>query len=140
MESILKRMGDSDTVIDYEEKEYAELLHYYAATQETPEEIISIYSVEENSGDVVIFPEADLGDDFDGLERDWYKNGKIADGDIVWTEPYIDASTGEAVTTASKAYCKDEDFVGVVAADILVSTLINMINETEIGETGYGVI
>lgn len=140
MESILKRMGDSDTVIDYEEKEYDELLHYYAATQETTEEITSIYSVEENSGDVVIFPEADLGDDFDGLERDWYKNGKAADGDIVWTEPYIDASTGEVVTTASKAYFKDDDFVGVVAADILVGTLIDMINETEIGETGYGVI
>ena len=81
-----------------------------------------------------------MGDDFNAKERDWYKNAVEAKGETVWTEPYTDASTGETVVTVSRAYYTGDKLAGAMSADVMVGTLIDMVDKLKIGETGYGVI
>src|SRR5699024_1350137 len=63
-----------------------------------------------------------------------------ADGDIIWTETYVDEGSGETILTAAKAYYKGGQLEGVVGADVLIDTLIDMIDKITIGEEGFAVI
>lgn len=61
--------------------------------------------------------EVDLNE-YDPTERDWYKQAKEANGEIIWTAPYIDTATGFSTITLAKAV-KDSSgkTIGVVGID-----------------------
>src|SRR5690625_5937229 len=44
------------------------------------------------------------------------------------------------IVTASKAIYKKDQFIGVVAVDILADTIIDMANNIEVGDSGYVVV
>ncbi|MHA6253294.1 methyl-accepting chemotaxis protein [Oceanobacillus sp. CAU 1775] len=137
--SHLERFLTSDIVLDYEPETRDDLLDYYQETQETNDMITSIYSAIDSTGEVIIYPVVDLSPDFEPRDREWYQNATASDT-ITWSRPYIDESTGEVVITASVAYYNGSRLSGVIGADILVGTLIDMMEQLEIGETGFGVI
>src|SRR5699024_4101954 len=91
-------------------------------------------------GEIIDYPVLDRESDYNVKERPWYQNAVDAEGEIVWSEPYPDAATGDIIVTASKAYYNGNELAGVMAADILIDTLIDMIDQITIGETGYAVI
>lgn len=134
----LERFVANELLTNSENK--ADLLQYFKETQETTPTIANVYTVFDSTGDTIIYPETDFSKDFVPTERDWYKNAVKANGNSVWTEPYIDASTGETVITVSKAYYKNKKLVGVASIDVMVGTLINMVEKLQIGGTGYGII
>lgn len=136
---IMTRMTMNEDIIP-SEGDNEEVLAYFRETQETTDAVINLYSASESTGDVVIYPEADLGNDFLAKQRDWYKEAVAAKGDPVWTAPYKDGSTGETIITISEAVYQNDQLVGVVGADILVDTLIEMVNKMDVGDTGYGMI
>ncbi|HXD10280.1 MAG TPA: cache domain-containing protein, partial [Anaerolineales bacterium] len=81
-----------------------------------------------------------LPPDFDATERPYYKitsplfNPKRL---TRWTIPYVDATGGGlVVTAASPVYIQDE-FNGVMAADIQLSRITEQISSLKIGQTGY---
>lgn len=77
------------------------------------------------------------GEDYDCVERDWYKQAKEKDG-IVVTDPYVDAFTGKIViTVAAPMYNSAGEFVGVHGADITIEELAHMIDALK-DEDGYG--
>ncbi|MFD6441546.1 cache domain-containing protein [Peribacillus sp. NPDC060186] len=59
---------------------------------------------------------------------------------MIWTEPYTDKATNTLVITASKAVYDGDKLIGVLGVDISIDTLITMVNQTELGETGYTVL
>ena len=70
-------------------------------------------------------------DDWDQTTRPWFINAKLAETDIVFSEPYLDANTGDIIISLSKVvYNKDGIDIGVIAADILVTKLNMEINRT----------
>lgn len=140
LDNTLERFISNDLVVNYQPESRDTLLQYFAETQETTPVIANIYTVIDETGEVVIYPVADLGDDFNARERDWYQNAVEANGSTVWTDPYIDASTGETVVTVAKAYYDADKLTGVMAADVMVHSLTEMVDQLTIGETGYGVI
>lgn len=82
----------------------------------------------------------DVPDDYDPTSRPWYTAAKEA-GEIIWTDPYVDAETGEVVVTiASPVYGKSQRLVGVIGIDISLNTLAEELNKIEIGESGYPVL
>ena len=135
----LDRFISNDLVANYQPETRQDLLGYFGETKETNPSIANIYTVLDQTGEVIIYPEVDLGNDFNAKERDWYQNAVGANGETVWTEPYIDESTGETVVTVARAYFTGDKLTGVMAADVMVDTLIDMIDKLKIGETGYGV-
>src|SRR5699024_992320 len=42
--------------------------------------------------------------------------------------------------TAAKAYYNDDDLIGVMSIDVLVQSLVDMVNRVEVGDTGFAVI
>src|SRR5699024_8881465 len=137
--STLERFAANQLLVNYDTKNEKELLQLFKETEKANPNYINIYRGTE-SGELMIYPEADLGEGFNPKERDWYQDATAAEGEVIWTEPYIDESSGETVVTAAKAYYNGNKLIGVVGADVLVDTLIDMIDNVAIGETGYAVI
>ena len=70
-------------------------------------------------------------DDWDNTQRDWFLDAKNARGAIAFSEPYVDAETGEIIVTLSMTVlgAGGED-IGVIADDLTINDLQGMINET----------
>ena len=116
------------------------ILQMFKETQEVTPTIEFIYTGLA-TGEMILYPvDDDLGPDYVVEERVWYQDAVESNGEIIWTEPYEDAGTNEIVVTVAKAYFDGDTLTGVLAADVQVSTLVDIVNNIEIGETGYAVI
>jgi GAF domain-containing protein/HAMP domain-containing protein len=54
-----------------------------------------------------------------------------------WTIPYVDATGAGLVVTVAAPIYEDDDFMGVVAADMQLSQITEQINAIKVGKTGY---
>lgn len=73
---------------------------------------------------------------FDHRERIWYVLAKEKN-ETVWTPLYIDANSGELVTTISTPVYSKNEFIGVLGFDILLETLKNDILDIKFENSGY---
>ncbi|MCR5829067.1 MAG: methyl-accepting chemotaxis protein [Lachnospiraceae bacterium] len=75
--------------------------------------------------------------EFNGLTRAWYTNAVAAKGAYCYSEPYVDASSGELVVAVSK-YFNANGWEGIAAIDIFVSQLLADIDKlvSEGGDPG----
>ena len=64
-------------------------------------------------------------ENYDPTDRDWYTKAVEAKKAVV-SDPYIDAKTKELVITVSKPIFHDDGNISVVAADIFVTSVINI--------------
>jgi len=76
-------------------------------------------------------------DDYDPTSRPWYHLAKENPNEVIWTDPYVDAFTGGYVITVTKAMVVDNEFVGAIGVDILLSTIADRIGEKNPGFNGY---
>mgnify|MGYP001627190567 FL=1 len=74
-----------------------------------------------------LIPETELPEGYDPTTRPWYKDAVAKPGQVIITEPYEDASTGQLVITIAKTVQTDEGIVGVVALDFDCSNLANQL-------------
>jgi len=60
--------------------------------------------------------------------RPWYINAIDADGRVVWTKPYEDATTGDDMVTVSRmVYDQSGDIEGIIAIDVFLDELSNKV-------------
>lgn len=85
-----------------------------------------------------------LGDydftEFDPRARPWYQDAMQQPDAHVWTDPYIDAITGELVMTLAKAVAgngEDREMLGVIGLDFSLDAIASAVQTMEIGQTGY---
>ncbi len=90
------------------------------------------------------YPNIDLANivgDFDARQRPYYKAVVPEinpDRDPFWTAPYYDATDSSLVETYSlPIYNEAGDFKGVVAADVNINTVAELVNNLKLGETGF---
>ena len=70
-------------------------------------------------------------DDWDNTQRDWFLDAKNARGQIAFSEPYVDAETSEVIVTLSMTvFNTSGEDIGVIADDVTINDLQDMINET----------
>lgn len=77
--------------------------------------------------------------DYTIIDRQWYQDASASDGAVV-TEPYIDALTGEMVITIAKAYRRDGNVSCVVAADMFLTGVQDIVAGFSAGESGYPIL
>ncbi|MET3287508.1 UNVERIFIED_CONTAM: methyl-accepting chemotaxis protein [Brevibacillus sp. OAP136] len=83
----------------------------------------------------------DVPKDFDPRKRVWYQKAVQHKGEIIWTDPYADASDPKSMTiTAAEAIYKGEQLVGVVAIDVAPTELIDLAKDIKIGDTGHAIL
>ncbi|WP_203363997.1 methyl-accepting chemotaxis protein [Bacillus sp. REN10] len=90
-------------------------------------------------GTIDLYPNS-LPKDYNPLTRDWYKQAIAAGGNMIWSEPYVDAATGEYVVTISRLVKYQNKAIGVLGADINLTTLTEKISSINIGYKGYVII
>lgn len=74
-------------------------------------------------------------------ERPWYTGAVEASGNIVYTDTYVDADTKIPVITISQAITNTTgDTIGVIAVDIGLQQLSDMVTSEKVGENGYSFI
>ncbi|MBR5417782.1 MAG: response regulator [Clostridiales bacterium] len=69
-------------------------------------------------------------------ERDWYTVAAKTN-EIYYSVPYMDSDTKVPIITISKAVRADGELKGIIAADIFVDVLVNIINEADVAEDSY---
>ena len=96
-------------------------------------------------GETIYYPNVDLANllppDFDITQRTWYIAAAPAQNlekKIVWSAPYVDAANNGVVITSSTPIIDDfAIFRGVIAMDIQLTSITELINTIRVGETGY---
>lgn len=69
-------------------------------------------------------------------EREWYTTSALTGG-LFYAAPYLDSDTNKPIITISKAVYKDGELLGVLAADIFVDVLVDMINDAKVDQNSY---
>lgn len=90
-------------------------------------------------GDRILYSSEDLtlDADYDATSRDWYIDAKENPGEVIITEPYVDALTGELIVGISKSTSKGD---GVVTLDLSLDFLAGVLQTMVIGEEGYAFV
>lgn len=134
-EDLLIATSNLDSVQNIEEEEM--FAHFNYAIDINPD-LLHIYLGSED-GDMFIRPDVELPEGFDPRERPWYQEAReVSKGEAIWTDPYVDAGTGQLIISAAvPAYDQNDDFIGVVAADISLELMSSLVQTYEIGQTGY---
>ncbi|MBM7702762.1 methyl-accepting chemotaxis protein [Metabacillus iocasae] len=85
-------------------------------------------------------PQVTMDASYDPRGRGWYIQAKNNPNEVIYTEPYEDASTGEIVVTIAKAVTDPESkqLLGVVASDLELGTLNKIIEQVNVSYKGYG--
>ncbi|MEN3042678.1 MAG: methyl-accepting chemotaxis protein, partial [Fervidobacterium sp.] len=78
-------------------------------------------------GRMYLIPETKLPEGYDPRTRPWYKDAVSNAGQIIITEPYEDASTGQLVITIAKTVQTNEGITGVVGLDFDCSKLASQL-------------
>lgn len=109
------------------------LEEYFIKRAQKHTDILSIYMGREDGGyadSTGWKPSAD----YVPVERSWYINTKDTNETVI-SSPYVDAETQDMVMTISKRIMENNQLVGVIAVDVTVTTLNNVINSLT-GEDG----
>ena len=97
------------------------------------------------SGYTLYYPNIDLAAivpaDFDVTGRPWFVDaapGQNPSKDVVWSEPYVDAAlNGIVITNSAPVYDDAGRFRGVVAQDIQLKRITDIITTIQVGDSGY---
>ncbi|MBO4375336.1 MAG: response regulator [Lachnospiraceae bacterium] len=69
-------------------------------------------------------------------ERDWFKVAAET-GELFYSTPYKDSDSGYSIITISKAVYKDDELQGILAVDVFVNTLIDIVRGADVATNGY---
>lgn len=141
IENTIDRFVFSELLSDYDPDNNEEILERLAAMQASDDSIAFIYTGIEETEEM-IDPSGDLDASYNPTEQEWYQEALNAGGETIWTDPYEDGGTGETVVTVARAYydASTDDLTGVFALDISVQALLEIVDDIEIGDTGYAVV
>jgi methyl-accepting chemotaxis protein len=109
--------------------EVRNLLDRYKASQTALENIY----IGTETGLFMISPNIKMPDGFDPRKRDWYKQAMQQKGQAIVSEPYL-STTGNVVVAIAKV---TSDQQGVIALDLSLEKLAEIVNKTKIGKEGY---
>ena len=74
--------------------------------------------------------------DYDPRKRDWYKAAMASPDKLVWLPTYTDSYGTVCITAAMSYRNASGDIAGVVASDVLLTSLIEDAMKLKIGDTG----
>ena len=74
---------------------------------------------------------------YDPKQRDWFIAAKEAGGKVVFTDPYVDAQTGNLIISACRIL---PDKQSVIALDVQLQGIQSMMSELTVSGKGYGFV
>lgn len=112
---------------------------YFAQYSESPY-VMNVY-MGTDTGALYLSPlppsEVDLTG-YDPRQRGWYVLALESPGELVWTEPYLDAATGDSTMTLAKTITNDNgEIIGVLGLDFEMNQLALLMRENIKSTTLY---
>nr|WP_238942013.1 methyl-accepting chemotaxis protein [Bacillus sp. REN10] len=117
------------------ERELQEMFNQYTRLYK---DVLNVYFATPNK-QFKIVPATQLNNSYDPTAQSWFQSAVKEKKSAVWSQPY-ENETGHYVITVSKAIYSGKNLIGVVGADINLTSLTNHINDLDIGYEGYPVI
>ena len=74
--------------------------------------------------------------DYDCTQRDWYK-AVISKDALIYTEPYLDASTKKIIFSIARPIKKDGKLIGVLSTDIDMAVVTDILNKAKPVKNSY---
>jgi len=131
--NVVNLLADQPEVIEKDEEGIRNLLKSVANNYD---QFLNLY-LGTADGEMIIVPDQDLPSDFDPRERPWFQNAENTDR-AVWTDTYVDAGSGSLIiSVARRVLDQNGDLVGVLAGDISLAGISELVSTTKVGETGY---
>ncbi|QZY54826.1 methyl-accepting chemotaxis protein [Crassaminicella profunda] len=110
----------------------ADVLKKFDNFKKSRKDIESIYI---GTKDKKVFPQPSQS--YDPTQRPWYIEA-VKKQNLSWTQPYVDNTTKKWIVSAVKPiYDEKNQLAGVLAVDIGLDTLAEMLNNVKIGQKGY---
>ncbi|MBW6410810.1 methyl-accepting chemotaxis protein [Clostridium weizhouense] len=103
--------------------------------KEGNKDIVTAYYYSENSKKFLMYPYEEMPQ-ADYTTREWYVKAKEANGEFAITDVYQDITSKEYVVTISKNVIKDNKLVGVLCADVNLTSIAKSISNIKYGEKG----
>lgn len=129
-------MQHETSVVDYDaqymtnlsEVDYDKVLEFAISQKKFSENVQEVYIGFES--DKYLCIDADLPADFDYTTRPWNIAAKEANGERIYTAPYVDTLTGGMVITVAKTFSRSDGRYGIVGEDLSISTMFEMLDST----------
>ncbi|OON92848.1 MAG: hypothetical protein ATN31_07750 [Candidatus Epulonipiscioides saccharophilum] len=120
----------------YEESNMTQLSELIFLHAEADKEILMLYY--SNDDNLLSSTNWIPPNGYEPEETIWYKNALANPNQVYLTDPYVDANTGTIVITLSKTVVdKNNNFVGIIAVDMSVKILQEIITEFDNGDGTY---
>lgn len=100
------------------------------------EELLNLYCGTNDSRFIWSNRDIEMPEDYDPVERGWYKQAAEAGGVIV-TDPYCDALTGQMCTTIAVPVYIDGGLAGVIGLDVTLETVTELTGSINYEEGVY---
>ncbi|MEK4269369.1 methyl-accepting chemotaxis protein TlpB [Bacillus sp. FSL W8-0940] len=128
----------SETIQDktYKEKDQASVREKFAQYAKQNKDVEAVFTGSKDSI-YVQYPRTKMPENYDPVERGWYQEAVAKKGEIIVTEPYKSAATGNTVITIAK---QNQDGSGVAALSLNIDELIKATNDVKIGTSGFAFI
>ncbi|QXM07171.1 methyl-accepting chemotaxis protein [Crassaminicella indica] len=115
-----------------DQDELEEVMEKFENFKNIRKDILSIYI---GTKDKKVYPQP--RESYDPTQRPWYIEA-VKKQKLIWTQPYKDEFTKKWIISSAKPiYDENDQLVGVLAVDIGLDTLKEMLNDVKIGERGY---
>ncbi|AOM81494.1 methyl-accepting chemotaxis protein [Salisediminibacterium beveridgei] len=92
------------------------------------------------SGTMMTSPEVDLPEDFDPRGRPWYEDAVASQGEVIWTDPYVDVDTEELIITVARTIeTPAGNIAGVQGIDLSLNEMVTILQQADVpfnGELG----
>lgn len=151
MEFIVKTWAEDSDIVSYEKENgqgryvksipenFEEIQEKWVGIIRSMENIAWMYYALEEDGSIFIAPvDETMPSDYDARTREWYIGTARENGDVFWTEPYIDAGeSGKLLQTVSRGVYRNNELVGVVGLDIELQKFTEIINELSYSKHSY---
>lgn len=138
-EDIVNHYAEQQAFINYS-TEQDRVIRRMDDVRSSNEMIKNAYMGIDDSGNTITDSTLDLPDDFDPRTRPWYQDAVDNQGELIWTEPYLDTNTNEMIMSVAKAVVDGDEVQGVFSIDINMDSLIALVEGVQIADTGYAAI
>ena len=130
---IVELLAEQNVVKNVNEDEIVEMLQTVSGNYD---QFQSLY-LGTTEGEMIIVPDQELPSDFDPRDRPWFQNAENSD-QSVWTDTYVDAGSGNLIiSVARRVLDSSGNLVGVIAGDISLAGISELVGTTTVGENGY---
>ncbi|RHW32387.1 methyl-accepting chemotaxis protein [Lysinibacillus yapensis] len=145
--TIVRQIATNQEILKYlntaDSRDEATANSYYIGVSEALDEIVktdesvAMAWVASNKSNFLVGSNNVVSDpSFDIKSRPWYEPA-LNEDDVYFTEPYMDEVFGKIILSAMKPIKEDGNTIGIVAIDIFLDELPELMQSYKMGENGY---